>query len=93
MGADLPPLLRVPDLAELLGITPNGVRALIARGEIPASKLGRQLIVRREALLAHLKAAERARRTPAPDPVEVLQRMTRTNPLAVIEDRRVVAAA
>jgi excisionase family DNA binding protein len=72
---DLPPLLRVPDLAAVLGMTANGVRALIARGELPAGKLGRQWIVRRDALLARLRTLERSR--PAPmDPGEVLRAMT-----------------
>ena len=72
--SDLPALLRVPDLARLLGMTANGVRALIARGELPAAKLGRQWIVRRDALLSRLRTLER--RPSAPDPGEVLRRMT-----------------
>ena len=71
MISDLPAILRVPHLAELLGLTPNGVRALIARGELPATKLGKQWIVRREAFLSRLLAGEKRQRA-ATDPATVL---------------------
>lgn len=72
---DLPPLLRVPDLAAVLGMTANGVRALIARGELPAGKLGRQWIVRRDALMGRLRTLERSRPVPV-DLGDVLRAMT-----------------
>jgi excisionase family DNA binding protein len=37
--------LTVAEAAERLGITPNGVRALIASGELPATRLGRVLMI------------------------------------------------
>lgn len=55
---DLPPLIRVPALAELLSLTPHGVRAMIRRGELPAVRVGRQWIVRRESLERHLGRLE-----------------------------------
>jgi excisionase family DNA binding protein len=60
MHRDLPALIRVDQLARLLGISENGVRNLITRGAIPAGKIGRQWIVRRGALLAYLRRQERA---------------------------------
>ena len=72
--ADLPAVLRVRDLARLLGLSHNGVRALIRRGELPAAKLGRQLIVRRAALLARIRTLERSARV-RPDPTRLLREM------------------
>ena len=57
----LPELLRVPHLAAALGLSENAIRDLLARGELPASKVGRQWVVRREALLDHLAEQERLR--------------------------------
>ena len=62
MTAALPELLRVPDLAAVLGLSENAVRDLLARGAIPACKVGRRWVVRRGALLASLRAAEREHR-------------------------------
>jgi len=56
--APLPAVLRVPDLARLLGLSESAVRDLLARGDIPASKVGRQWVVRGQALLEHLRANE-----------------------------------
>ncbi len=64
---DLPALLRVALLAELLGLTAHGVRAMCRRGEIPASRVGSQWIVRRDAWEAHLKRKERHARRPQED--------------------------
>ena len=62
-------------LAPLLGLTEGGVRAMIRRGEIPASKLGRQYVIRRDALEARLKREERrACRRPTGDAVDRFQR-------------------
>ncbi len=63
---DLPPLLTVRILAPVLDISEHGVRAMIRRGELPASRLGNKYIVRRDALERHLIKAERTRR-PAED--------------------------
>jgi excisionase family DNA binding protein len=49
------------DLASALGRKVHTVREWIRRGLIPASKLGRHYIVRREALLEHLEKRERVR--------------------------------
>ena len=76
---DLPPILRVQDLAPLLGISPTGVRALIRRGRIPASRIGRSLLLRRDAFLAALERDERSRR-PAPAPEEKAARLLRGLP-------------
>lgn len=70
----LPELLRVPDLMTALGLSAGGVRALITRGELPAAKIGRQWIVRRDALLARLGCLERKRRGKL-DPGEMLRHM------------------
>jgi excisionase family DNA binding protein len=66
---EIPALLDVPTLASVLGMTEHGARALLRRGELPASRIGRKWIVRREALYAHLQREERlhARRHAAKD--------------------------
>ena len=56
----------VPDVAAVLRLSQNAVRDLMARGEIPAAKVGRQWVVRRAGLLAHLRVAERRRRRDDP---------------------------
>lgn len=51
----LPAMVRVPDAADLLSITERAIRAAIRRGDIPAVKIGRQLLIPRaflEALLS-----------------------------------------
>ncbi|MCB9508510.1 MAG: helix-turn-helix domain-containing protein [Myxococcales bacterium] len=57
----MPELLRVPHLAAALGLSENAIRDLLARGELPASKVGRRWVVRRDALLDHLAQQERLR--------------------------------
>ncbi len=42
----LPPILDVHHLANLLGMTEAGVRAAIARGDLPGRKIGRRWFVR-----------------------------------------------
>lgn len=59
---DLPPLLDVAALAQILGLSEHGVRAMLRRGELPACRVGRKWIVRRDALEAHLRRSERRRR-------------------------------
>lgn len=85
--ATLPEVLRVPHLVDLLGLSPSAVRELLARGDLPGSKVGKRWVVRREALLAHLEAQERARRAP-PTRVPTSRRRTTQRDL----DRLVRAA-
>ena len=72
---ELPPLLRPGDLAPLLGLTAHGVRAMLRRGELPGSKLGRQWVVRRAALEGHLRREERRNRPAKADVARLLQRL------------------
>lgn len=58
---DLPPLMRSKDLAAALGMKVHTVNEWIRRGLVPASKIGRYYIVRREALLEFLRQQEQAR--------------------------------
>lgn len=60
---DLKPLLLISDIAALLGLSNEGVRSLIRRGQLPAAKIGKRYVVRRPALLAHLKLEEERQRT------------------------------
>jgi excisionase family DNA binding protein len=58
---DLPPILTVEELAPLLHLSQHGVRAALRRKELPASRIGRRWIVRRDALERHLVRAEQER--------------------------------
>ena len=49
-----PRMVKVREAARLLGITELAVRAAIRRGDIPATRLGRQLLIPRRALEAIL---------------------------------------
>jgi len=55
---ELPPLLSASDLGPLLKMSAHGIRAMIRRGELPASRLGRRWFVRRDALESLLKRRE-----------------------------------
>lgn len=55
---ELPPLLSASDLGQLMKMSAHGIRAMIRRGELPASRLGRRWFVRRDALEALLKRRE-----------------------------------
>ena len=58
--ADLPVLLFVRDLARGLHVSEGGARKMILRGECgPYSRMGRRLVVRREAFLEALEAREK----------------------------------
>ena len=59
--AELPPLMRSKDLASVLGMKVHTVNEWIRLGRIPASKIGRSYIVRREALISFLERSERDR--------------------------------
>lgn len=55
----LPDLVRAPDLAALLHVGVGAARRLITRGAVGAyCRLGRQLCVRRDSLMAALAARE-----------------------------------
>lgn len=55
----LPDLVRVPDLARALELTPRAVRAAIRRGTFgPFSKVGKQIVLRRESVLRALAERE-----------------------------------
>jgi excisionase family DNA binding protein len=68
------PLLRTRDVARALGCTPEWVRQLIAKGDLPGYKVGRLTKVRPEALRTYLESraitpAAEADRTAAPQAV------------------------
>ncbi len=48
-------MLRVPDVARLLGCTDEAARQMIKRGEIPSRRMGRRVIVLKSELETHLK--------------------------------------
>ncbi len=43
-------LMGVPELADILGMSPETVRTLIAAGEIPGTRIGGRLLVARSAV-------------------------------------------
>jgi excisionase family DNA binding protein len=49
------PLLSVTDAAAFLSVSAKTVRRLLARGELGASRVGRQLRISRSELLAYLR--------------------------------------
>ena len=54
----------VDEVAAILGISRSAVYDCIARGEIPAKRLGRRLVVVRAALETFLSESDGARRSP-----------------------------
>lgn len=50
----MPPLLTVPQTAELLGISRSAAYRAVARGEIPSVRIGRRLLVPTAKLYAML---------------------------------------
>ena len=48
-------ILRPKDVAEMLGITPGGVRMMVYRGQLPARRLGRRIVFLEEELKEALK--------------------------------------
>jgi excisionase family DNA binding protein len=60
-----PDVLTVEQLAQLLQVEEKTVRALAAKGELPARKLGRQWRFSREAVLEWLANPERPKRRTA----------------------------
>jgi excisionase family DNA binding protein len=57
-----PELLSLRSAAELLGITPDTLRAQIHRGRLTAIKLGRDWLVRRDEVARYAAARRRERR-------------------------------
>ena len=51
----LPPMLSVDDTAQNLNVSTKTVRRLIARGELPAHRVGSCLRISDEALLSYLR--------------------------------------
>jgi excisionase family DNA binding protein len=49
------PLLSVDEAADALRVSPKTVRRLIARGELPALRVGRQLRIGRDGFFAYLR--------------------------------------
>jgi len=49
-------VLSVPEAAELLGWTELATRRAIERGQLPARRWGRRVVILREDLEAHLRA-------------------------------------
>ena len=57
-----PRMMKVREAARLLGITELATRAAIRRGDIPAVRVGRQLLIPRPALEAILSPEEQVQR-------------------------------
>jgi len=53
-------LVDAREVAEELGVCLRTVRGLIARGELPALRIGRRVLVRREAVHEFITERERA---------------------------------
>jgi excisionase family DNA binding protein len=49
-----PLVLRIPDLARVLGVSEVAARRMVERGEVPARKWGARIVVLRDELLEHL---------------------------------------
>jgi excisionase family DNA binding protein len=49
--------MTVPEAAQLLGLSESATYEAVSRGEIPAVKIGRRVLVKRDALLAMLTSA------------------------------------
>jgi len=58
MTSELPPVLTVPEAAALLRVGRNTMYLAIQRGDVPALKLGRRVLVPRDALLRLLETGE-----------------------------------
>lgn len=57
---DAPPeTIRVPEAAQILGLSRNGAYAAVARGEIPVIRIGRKLLVPRKRLMAMIDPSAR----------------------------------
>ncbi len=56
MLADCPPVLTVAEVARLLRISLNSTYLAIQRGELPAARVGRRLLIARDTLERFLTA-------------------------------------
>ena len=82
-GVLLPDLVRVPDLCAFLDLSPRAVRKGIRTGRFgPYSRIGKQIVIRREALLAALAEREVDPRSPRPLP------RAREDLVALLDPRR-----
>lgn len=68
--AALPALLQLADLALALGVSESAARRALYAGLCPFSRVGRRLVVRRDALLAAIAARE-TDRSGAPPPLRL----------------------
>jgi excisionase family DNA binding protein len=59
-----PLALRVPDVAKALGITESNCRQMINRGQLPARKLGRRVIILADELQRYLASLEKTKVVP-----------------------------
>lgn len=59
-----PLVYNVPQAAQALQVCPNTIRNLIRRGELPASKIGDRVLIRREAVATFLDEKEMLSRLP-----------------------------
>jgi excisionase family DNA binding protein len=59
-----PLALRVPDVARALGCTEANTRKMIDRGQIPARRLGRRVIVLADELQRYLQQLQPAAKSP-----------------------------
>jgi len=48
-------ILRIPDLARVLGVTEIAARRMVERGEVPARRWGTRIVILREELEDHLR--------------------------------------
>ena len=49
--------MTVPETAQLLGLSESATYEAVVRGEIPALRIGRRVLVKRELLIAMLTSA------------------------------------
>jgi len=50
-----PAVLRIPDVAKILNTTELNCRRMVERGQVPARRLGRRVIILRDELDLYLK--------------------------------------
>ncbi len=51
-----PAVLRIPDVAKILNTTELNCRRMIDRGQVPARRLGRRIVILREELDRYLRS-------------------------------------
>lgn len=83
--ARLPEVLRVEDVAAVLGVKASAARKAVARGDCgPFVRLGRRMLVRRESFLASLAARESA---PPPAPSRIVPPKPKPEFVALLHGR------